>query len=273
MQDYLIENKRQFIKSASYIKNYENIDMLDVANMYINTTDDTLKSACFSCIMLHYWDSIFRLAKSCNNPFITSHTTYNWLVNSVFKLFKYKKWLELGESKDVIDRLIMTSLTTERLDYLRKTSTTKSKINYTCLYSLDATISKYSDDTRQIKFGSTESNESLQVKLLINDFINNREYEEAVIVDSILNNNVFVYSKDIVRFSKVMLVTYLLNLDSSYIDTFINYYDIDYKEKVSQELDKLLKKWKQGKRYCLLRQCKKVIRNLKNDEIMKGFIC
>lgn len=255
----------QFVSSASSIDGFivgqkEDVpyDITELANEYCDARkrkDEIAKSQYLSALMVRYWHVVpYLYQKSSNSKNVSIYDVISWVYDGIEKACHYQSWEDdskpVSKDKRGAEKCINQAISSARARFYQFSNFKKNEMMQGLSILNDAV-----DESRTLEdtIGETEdfvgdvSCSDIVEKLLIK-----REYLEAIIVDSILNYDVFNQRKDksgtIVlhdedgnevdtgmyrsywTFSKQQLIDHVENLDDSFIARFAYKYGCSYED-------------------------------------------
>lgn len=220
------------------------------ADGFINATkagEEEKRSAYISALMLLFWGEINKMADKCKG---VPGLDYNDFVMKLYECINiacdYNAWAGGKHTAEACIRTVIASRGAAAT--LGESNLDKKKANAN-IYSLDTTISD--EDGREVTLGDAiyddEEEElemaDLNVKWLIQSFINKNKIIEGIILDSIAYNdvqrvtkekhtrtdykgNTYDYTTSTAEFWSYKLVQVLSKLPENYFDYFFNKYGV-----------------------------------------------
>ena len=240
----LQEIKQNYLNSANQIPNWKSIPKKELANKYLEyrDTNPTLANSYISCLIVTYWPLLISFQQSCGTSQIDNAIAYNWLIDAIGKLFKYRPWLDpttkIYDDERAIDKAMYTYMQSSRTNELVANSLQKRRLNINC-YSTDELNEENSSGVY------TASNENLTIDVsihgLVQCFIDDNDIVYALIIDIICYQISFYNGK----YNNNLVYQVIRNIDEDYYDYFTKTYFVKYiKDKIVALRDnKLIKEF------------------------------
>lgn len=261
----LKEIKDGFLKSASQIPNWKELDKKELANGYLKykDTNPALANSYISCLIVSYWNLLFSFQQSCGTSAIDNAAAYNWLIDAIERLFKYKPWLDptakIYNDERVIDKAMYTYMQSARTNELVANSLQKRRLNINC-YSIDSL------ETENDSGVFTKSKEKLSVDVsirnLIQSFIDKDDIITAVIIDIICYEIPFKNGK----YDNNLVYRTIRDIGAEFYNYFVEEYNVD-----KDKLEKCVKKMQGYHNTYFVKYVKDKIKALKNNDMIKEF--
>lgn len=280
--------KQSYISDAARIKGWEKMSVNTLCNLYIDNEDDSdLKSAYFSAILLKKWPYIGKHYANSKASGFSIEECYDMVIHGIQYALEKRKWRDpdnkLYNDKCGPDKVLNRCIASSRDIQYYLSNTGKRKGNFGKV-SLDYISEEVKDCTEILADDGEEEkccNSKLSTKLLIETLINKNKYLEALIVESILNDDCFIERTHTEKFifeeeeQKVKrtssmfkagkLVDNLYKYREQKVQTLCDEYNI----KVSSELETLMKADKNK----ISRLVKSILKRLSEDEDIREYLC
>jgi hypothetical protein len=198
--------KKSYIKTAkSVVPNWQNIDVNTLCNLYIQNENDKIKKdAYFAAIMLKKWGYIGRHYINSRSSGFSIEECYDMVVDALLYILKARKWLDrsnkLYRDKNAPDKCLNRAIYSSRQLYYYLSNRDKRKGNYAKI-SLDKAAEIVSDHLEIVgtvcdePISSDNISHTVFLRSIVIDKLEKNKLIEALILDNILNDDCFVYSK------------------------------------------------------------------------------
>ena len=257
----LNETKRSLIRCAKQLPQpYESYSIDELADAYCeakDTNNEILKSVYGSALILRFWYKIDKMYRANTvAPSLTRIDFYDWVLDGIEYACKYRGWKDPDKRLNA-QQCINKCIDTIKLQKYYDLRLDKRKaVNY-CM-SLETPICGDGDDSTKTLADMLESTEltddtTLDMELLIQNYINKNRIIEAILIDNIVFNDVQRYTKKTVKavdsegkpykyvehhseFWLYKLIQNVSKLPATYKNYFMKRYEIA-EEKLSTVLD------------------------------------
>ena len=260
----LNDTKRDLIYYANRLtKPYEKYSIDELADAYCEAADtgnEPLKNIYISALILRFWYTIDKMYKANTvAPCLEHEDFFWWLYEAIEYACKYRGWKD-PEKKLNAQQCINKCLDTIKLQKYYNLRLDKNKtVNYCC--SIDAPISDGEDSNSLGDILESEEagydSSTLDMILLVQNYLDNNKIIEAILIDNIVFNDVQKYSKRVVKttnadgepikytehsseFWAYRLVRIVSKLPATYKNSFMKRYSIS-EEKLTTVLDAIKK--------------------------------
>ena len=177
----------------------------DIADGYIKATEDKdedLRDQYISALMLLFWGEVSKMADRCKTvPGYTFVDYISVLYNCIEVAMKYKAW-QNSNNHTTAEACIRNAIATRGIAAIIYKSNLDSQKSNVCTTSFDAKISDDEKLTLEdvIADDAADSLEGrMEAELVIQSLLNNRKPVESIILDVIINNDVYKTTKTIRR--------------------------------------------------------------------------
>lgn len=194
----LEEIKKNYIRTASCIKNWEDISVNVLANAYIdNENDEKLRSAYFSAILLKKWKYIGKHYATSKASGFSIEDCYDMVVHGIQYALENRKWRDpnnkLYKDKCAPDKVLNRCIASSRDIQYYNSNTQKRRANFgkTSLDLIEENVKDCTtiigDDNQAID----DTQASLNVDLLIERLMSKNKILEALIINDIVAGDCF----------------------------------------------------------------------------------
>ena len=259
----IYDNKKTHLKAASIINGYDKISSIDLANEYIENENNYLADNYFSALIINHWSLIYKLKYSvsfCRN--ILFEDIYEWLVESILIVLKYRKWLDksssLYQDPDAFEKMLNMTISHIRIANLDKIFR-KDRFKDNFEYSLDKMKEDFDFD---FPYPYQELDDS-NIYYIVQYYINCDRILNGLIIDLLCYSDTQIYDRKLKRlkFSMVKLNLNLSLLNNKYIETFVNKYN-----NVSEQHLINIRKWfNETDPYKVARKIRNIFKTIRND--------
>ena len=257
----IYDNKKTHLKAASIINGYDKISNIDLANGYIENENNYLADNYFSALIINHWSLIYKLKSSVSfYKNILFEDIYEWLVESILLVLKYRKWLDksssLYQDPNAFEKMLNIIISHVRISNLNKIFR-KDRFQDNFEYSLDKMKEDFDFD-----FPYQELDDS-NIYYIVQYYIDRDRVFNGLIVDLLCYSDTQVYDRKLKRlkFSIVKLNLNLSLLNNKYIETFVNKYD-----NVSEQHLINIRKWvNETESYKVARKIRNIFKTIRND--------
>lgn len=275
--------KKMFIQEANNIPGWEKKSKSDLIRKYCEFKAQNNKEEMnhyIAAIMCKYWGTITNYYRQPRSQRVYVEDCYDWLTTAVINITNHPYWFEdevlkltyvktgeVRERKNPIygkpnapDIAMIKCLHSMRAGFYQSANYDKRKLNYDTA-SIDSLIEDKQDYILPHDDTSEEIN-NLAYKELIRGNFQSHKYDNAFILDAIINGDVFEKSKEngSYIFSKKRVVKYLKNLNLNYCDILGKEFNID-----SNLLKEIIVKYNKSSSPKLYNIVEKTLDNLKNE--------
>ena len=231
--------KKSYEEVVDRIQGWRDADKNDLFRSYVEYENDTIiAEALTAAIICRYWGAINKFyAKSYKAA--SPDECYNWLIQSFIITMKYRPWCNpensLYNDPKGPDKAMNQILTSRRQEFFQNSNMLKRRINYGTS-SVEALQEEIGDGAFPVPTEYEEIDDMLDIKRLVNEAFQNKEYLLAFMIDSIVNYDTFDVNKKgknkvgNTTFNLKKLYRILHHLDTRYYDNFIKNFDVDEEE-------------------------------------------
>ena len=257
----LNETKRDLtLMARKLVKPYEDYSIDELADAYCDAVDsgnDALKDIYISALVLRFWHKIDKMYKANTvAPSLEHEDFFWWLYEAIEYACKYRGWRDTDKKLNA-QQCINKCIDTIKLQKYYDLRLDKRKAVNHCM-SLETPICGDGDDSTKTLADMLESTEltddtTLDMELLIQNYINKNRIIEAILIDNIVFNDVQRYTKKTVKavdsegkpykyvehhseFWLYKLIQNVSKLPATYKNYFMKRYEIA-EEKLSTVLD------------------------------------
>lgn len=255
------ENKKTYLEFASNIRDYEKISNTELANGYIENENNSLVNNYFAALIIKNWVTIYKL-KSSVSFFrnITHEDCYEWLVQGILFVLKYRKWLDkssaLYQDPEAFDKMLTITISHVRIANLSYLSR-KDRIKDNYSYSLDEMKENIDFDFPHNDLDTSNTDRIVQY------YIDHNKIFNGLIVDLLCYSDTQIYDEKLkrLRFSLFKLNLNLSLLNNKYIETFVNkYINVD-----SQDLINIRNWVNESKSYKVAGKIRTTFKKIRDD--------
>lgn len=225
---------KSFEKTAEIIPNWNKQSKNDLLNAYIDHEDNKqLREAYMAAIMCKYWGAISKYYQSSYKS-ATKEDCFEWLTHAIMYALKHRKWRDpsnkLYNDPKAPDKVVNRCIASTRHIYYQAMNNDNKKLNF----GLESLDNLEENDLSYLIPASEESSDTMISNLFIKDIIksklNGKEDKilEGLILDGIINSDVFTLNEDKLSFNAKRLVKHLNHIDENYCRILSNTYGSDY---------------------------------------------
>lgn len=237
-----------FSSVADNIANWRSLSKNELLNLYLeHEHDKNLKESYISAILCRYWGAINKYYKSSKNS-ASVEECFEWLTHAIMYALEHRKWKDpnskLFDDPSGPDKVVNRCIASTRNIFYQANNNDNRKINF----GLES-IQRLQDDNLSYVLPSvdgfdTDCVNNIFFKDLVKEKFDNGKYIQGLIIDGILNANVFEKDKEsnTIQFSKKKLAKHLRSFDDRTIDIISVNYKIDREiiSEISAEMKKML---------------------------------
>lgn len=201
----LEEIKQTYIQFANNIPNWKTMNKNDLANLYLeNEHKEPERSYYFSALMCRYWKHVYRFYKSSKSTRLQISDFTNWLAESFFVAFKYRRWKDpsskLYNDPQAPDKVINRCIYSTRMRYYQKYNMDKRKVNYRT-DSIERQLDSFGHHADVYDYlGVEDIDKSEEIcKDIINYYISKGNILNAIVLDIICFHDSFQTTKYVSR--------------------------------------------------------------------------
>lgn len=195
----LEEIKSSYIQAASRIPGWQNESVNTLCNLYIDNEDnDLLKSAYFAAIILKKWPYIGKHYTSSKASGFSIEDCYEMVIHGIMYALEKRKWRDptnkLYNDRCAPDKVLNRCIASSRDIQYYLSNTGKRKVNYGKA-SLDSICEEVNDCNELLADDDAYEevvNDSYSIDSLTDNLINKNKIIEAMIVNSIVNDDCFI---------------------------------------------------------------------------------
>lgn len=235
----LNETKAIYVNAATTIlgDSWRYMDKNDLILKYCETNNEALSNGYLSAIMCKYWHLIDSYTTQGSGAY-DADTVYDWLTHCVQYAKKHQPWKKGGNlagQKNGPDKAMNIYMKSMRQGFYQWSNSKKRAAYFTQSLSLDKMLEDTGDanmlECADIKDISTEVPISMDIKNLVKQNFNEKNYMSSFIIDGIVNGSVIDVKKEddgyyYSQFNKKKLAKHLRNIDNKYCEIFSNSYDL-----------------------------------------------
>lgn len=228
--------KKSYESVADKIDGWRAADKNDLFRSYIEYEHDpVLSEALAAAIICRYWGAINKFyLKSYKATNV--YECYNWLIQSFLATLKYRPWCNpensLYNDPKGPDKAMNTILNSRRQEFFQNSNMIKRRVNYGAA-SIEELQENVGDSAFPISADYEDIDSMLDIKNLVLEAFENKEYLLAFMVDGIINYNTFDIDKkngNKVTFNMKKLYRVLHHLDRGYYNNFVKMFNVDASE-------------------------------------------
>lgn len=214
----------------SLIPNWRTINKNDLCNLYLKHKGTALENAYLSAIILNYWSLIGSWYSSQQYKFATEEDCYESVIDSILYSLDKHVWLNknnpLYRDKNGPDKAINIHVKSMKTTFYQLTLKDKRKLNY-ALLSLDK-ISENSPEDIYVEdtIRTEDSSFELYLEKYIKDKFLQGNWLLALLIDIIVNNDIFVFKDNITDISPRKLTKCFKGVNSDFIKSFSLRYNL-----------------------------------------------
>lgn len=274
----LNDTKRDLtLMARKLVKPYESYTIDELADAYceaIDTNNETLKNVYISALILRFWYTIDKMYKANTvAPCLEREDFFWWLYEAIEYACKYRGWKDPAKKLNA-QQCINKCINTIKLQKYYDLRLDKNKTVNHCI-SLDTPVCSDSEDNIKTLGDTVEASEVvdesvLDMKMLVQEYINKNKIIEAILIDNIVNNDVQKHFKKVIKttredgtlykytehrseFWPYKLVQIINKLPDTYKKSFLTRYDIA-EDKLNAVFD-VIDRAPNQKLYKYLRSC------------------
>ncbi len=221
---------------ADTIPNWRKANKNDLCNQYLDESDEYKKSAYMAAIVCRYWQA---LTASYGKSFMSAseEDAYDWFIEAILYALSHAVWRDpmskLYNDPNGPDKAINKKIKCARLTYFQQHNRYNRKINHE-VESLDKIYAELGDSCVP---SIVDTNEEFDCTSLVRGQLSQHNYFFALVIDLILNSDVFTTEH---VFDSGKLVKQIKGLDDRYFKYFAKTYNWSY-AKVESEFGRLKK--------------------------------
>ena len=216
---------------------WKKLDKNECIRGYCDTEDTNLSDAYLAAAMYKYWHLIGSYTNQGSGAY-DAETVYDWLTHSMQYAKKHQPWKKGGNLADQWngpDKAINIYMKSMRQGFYQWSNSKKRAAYFTQSLSLDKMIEDTGDanmlECDDITDISLEVPVSMDIKNLVKENFNNKNYMSSFIIDGIINSSVIDIIKEsdgyyYSQFNKKKLSKHLRNIDDSYCKIFSKEYEL-----------------------------------------------
>jgi hypothetical protein len=256
----LNDTKKDMLEMAKRLSMpYESYSIDTLADAYCaakDAGDEQLKNVYIAALILRYWFKIDKMYQSNQQLNLEREEFFMWLYEAIEYACKYRAWQNPSKKVNA-NQCINQCIETIIVQHYYQFNLAKHRANQNTV-SLDTPFGTDDEDTTLgdlLESPETADGHYDDTVMLIQDYINNNKVIEAIIIDTIVSNDVQKHFKKVVKttdengevyrytehsseFWPYKLVQIVSKLPATYKRTFMKRYNIA-EEKLSTVLDAL----------------------------------
>lgn len=180
-------------------------------------------------IICRYWYNInIYYMKSYKS--VPIEECYEWLIHAILYALEHRRWLDTDSTvyndPNGPDKVINRCIATTRNIFYQASNNDNKKVNYNIDHSIDA-VEFLSEDEEYSEDAIEEHLNLNHYNSFIKKLFENRDYIEALTLDSIINYDVFQRNESNNYFSKTKLLKHLRSLDDKFCKDFSKRFALD----------------------------------------------
>lgn len=272
--------KQSYITRAdNIVPGWNDLDVNILSNLYVeNENDDTLREGYFSAIILKKWGYIGKYYNMSRASGFSIEDCYDMVCDALLYILNKHKWTDpnskLYKDKYAPDKCINRAImsTRQRYYYLSNRDKRKGNFGKVSLDHVNELVGDHSEIFNDYKDTISENDNvtsSILVKDLVSKLFENNKLIEALVVDNIVNDDCFTYSKksEATAFKLSKLVNNLAAYDIKTLRTICDNYCVD--SNVVSDLSTILN----SDKHKLSKIVSAALKNLYNNRELKNNLC
>lgn len=273
-----------YLKCAQGLGDFQALSKTELANGYCDAEeaqDEIKRNQYYAALMLRYWFKVYSLYRESQSARLEIEDFTSWLAESLQIAFNYRSWRDpknkLYNDPNGPDKVINRCIFSTRNRYYQHYNKDKRKVNYIS-DSLERQIDAFGDSATAL-VSNLVYDEKSPCDDIVELYIKQNKIIEALIIDMIsfqdslkkispYKNKEGENIKTSYEFSERKIMDHLNNLNSNYLNYFINKYDIDIK--LIDIAQNKIKKLSNTRLYAYIR---KTLYDLRNNKEMLDLLC
>ena len=238
---------KSFEKTAEIIPDWKKKSKNDLLNEYIDHENDKqLKDAYIAAIMCRYWGAVNKYYQTSYKS-ATKEDCFEWLTHAVMYALKQRKWKDptnkLYNDPKAPDKVVNRCIASTRHIYYQAMNNDNKRLNF----GLESLENLEENDLSYLIPAAEEDSETMVSNIFLKDIISSKlngsedKILEGLILDGIVNGDVFTLKDEKLEFNVKRLVKHLNHLDKKYCDTLSEIYNSDSEKiyKISSFISKI----------------------------------
>lgn len=226
----LNEYKDNYIKSASKIPNWKQMEQLDLMNGYL--AGGPLAESYLAALIVKFWNIIDRTLYRDKNLYDEAEA-YDWYISAIMYAISHRPWENptstIYQDPKAIEKILNMHVKCLRANWFQASNRIKRQINHG-ISSLQAIQEDYYEGYGTVSESLvTEINTDYHVEL-IQKLCSQSQYLFALIIDLIVNDIANLESINDLNYLSKFIRKSITSLPDSYIKSFSENYDIDIKK-------------------------------------------
>jgi len=190
----LEESKKLYEQASTVIKNFKELSNRELADLYLETKEERLKDGYFACLMLRYWNYIYKLTQKSLSLRIDEDVRLNWLEDGLVTALKYHPWTDKNSKFYSLPKIVNTCVyqcaSTNMLQAYRESNYDKNVINHK--YILDAPTEDRKSLIDTVVDEDSEYRDKDIRKLVVQPLFDRERYLEGIIVELLAYGDTWV---------------------------------------------------------------------------------
>ena len=226
----LEDTKNSYIECANLIPNWRDLSISELANLYVESDDDTFKNSCFSALMCKHWKMIGMFYYKQGIKSASEIDCHDWVVDGILGALQDRVWLNPNNSlyndPKGPEKAMNVFIRSTRANYYQFIAYDKRSLNYNSL-SLDA-LEENSSDGYYLSYQDQYSLLNEHVKELVVDSFNKKDYFLSFFYDAVFNSVLLDDCKEKNNLSMKKINKYIANLSEEDLKNFSDRYSLDF---------------------------------------------
>lgn len=272
-------------------------DITELMNGYCQAKDaqDQIKmSQYISALFVRYWHVVVMLYQQSLSTRLDFDDIVAWVYEAFEKAAYYRSWLDdskaVSKSPKGAEKCINQCITSVRQYWYKHFNQDKRKVNFIASSLNDYLPCTGPDDAPMTVLDTVEDTSEGNIvnagRDIIQNYINNNQLFDALVLDGILYQDCFKDSTSVEivgqdeegndieithynsEFSAIKLKKHLKTIDDAFIDLFVDTYDAD-REAVKAAADEI-KTWSKAQ---LSRKVERAFKSFRNNREIKDWLC
>lgn len=223
-------------------EDWRSLSKNDLLNLYIdNETDNNLREGYIAAIFCRYWNAINKYYQSSKGSVIVEDC-FEWLTHAILYALEHRKWRDpessLYNDPAGPDKALNICIASTRSIFYQSNNNNNRKINF----GLESIERLEEENLSNILPADTSFESDFSNNLFLKDLVVQRFKKEkeiqGLIIDGIINGNVFENIDGNICFSKKKLVKHLRSLNNNCISYISKNYNVCQK-KVAQACEEI----------------------------------
>ena len=198
-------------------------DKNDLIKLYVETNEEKYLAAA----IYKFWYILNnKINNNRNNKFVEPEDFYGMYIDSIIVTCENRLWCNkehsLYNDKKAPEKSINTIFNSKIINYFHACNRQKRKSSFE-----KVSLTEYNSQDMFSSFELEEALNKKELKKLIVELFEKKDYYSSYILDMILHYNLFDRKDNKLIFSKKRLKHYLMKIDNEYCYYFSNAYDVD----------------------------------------------